>query len=358
MLDDWQEINDLSRGAQGTTHRVKRKDDESGQIYALKKLLKNKNFEKAKKRFEKEIQAGLQLNHPNILKIIDYDIETKNPFLVSEYCSGGTLKKLDLQDLTILDKLRIFLQICNAVGFAHSHTPQIIHRDLKPENIFLKEDGKTPIVGDFGICFIDDDGERLTLVDDEAVGARKFTSPELEDGRNDFITPAADVYSLGKILYWMLDGKIFSRENHKEEKWDLRKDTTNPAIFYIYDLLDKTIVHYPEERLKDANEISENIEQIIHKIMTNAHSLDLNVPQECLFCGTGFYEPYLEFKENFNTVKYPLQIAHTHIGSDLTKWRESILVLICKHCGNMQRFQPPYEGWHISNWKGILPQGM
>src|SRR5262245_66381065 len=61
----------------------------------------------------------------------------------------------------------------------------------------------------FGICFIDDDGTRITLFD-EAVGARRYTAPELEDGRADDVTPSADVYSLGKILYWLMAGHVFA----------------------------------------------------------------------------------------------------------------------------------------------------
>ena len=74
----------------------------------------------------------------------------------------------------------MFSEICRAVGHAHGHKPTIVHRDLKPDNIFLRSNMQTPVVGDFGICFIDEDGERSTLVD-EAVGARRFTAPELED---------------------------------------------------------------------------------------------------------------------------------------------------------------------------------
>ena len=81
----------------------------------------------------------------------------------------------------------------------------------KPDNIFLHKDGKTPVVGDFGICFISEEGERFTLTD-EAVGARRFTAPELEDGR-------AAGYPLG--LMCTHSGRFYtgsSRKGYSTEK--------------------------------------------------------------------------------------------------------------------------------------------
>lgn len=350
---NWETTGNFSGGFQGTTYFARRIDDESQKTYVLKSLKDLRTIH----RFQKEVKAGLELNHPNILKIVDYDIEAKKPFLVSEYCSGGTLKKLDISKLSILDKLNIFLQICNAVGYAHSNNPQIIHRDLKPENIFFKEDGITPVVGDFGICFIDDEGERVTLVD-EAVGARKYTAPELEEGRNDFITPAADVYSLGKILYWMLAGKIFDREKHRDENWDLTKDNKNPAFVFVNELLDRMIVQNPTERWEDAKIVALYVNSIIGKITRNAHPLDFNAPQECLYCGAGYYDKFLEADVEYQKKQFSFESARNFLGFDINKWQMVNVVLVCITCGNEQRFRPFYKGWGNSKWKGLLPKEM
>jgi serine/threonine protein kinase len=172
------------------------------------------------------------------LRIIDQDVTAPKPYLVSEYCSGGSLNDIDVDSYTIIDRLSMFSKICHAVGYPHSNKPRIIHRDLKPKNIFLREDRRSPVVGDFGICYIDDDGTRITLFD-EAVGARRYTAPELEDGRADDVTPAADVYSLGKILYWLMAGHVFDREKHRENRFDLTQDQKDPTMHWIYELLDK-----------------------------------------------------------------------------------------------------------------------
>jgi serine/threonine protein kinase len=98
-----------------------------------------------------------------------------------------------------LERLRLFLQIC--AGVAYAHAQGLIHRDLKPANIFLSE-GRIPVVGDFGLCYRHESGtdERLTL-SNEAVGARKYIPPEWREGRVDNPQATGDIYSLGKILY-------------------------------------------------------------------------------------------------------------------------------------------------------------
>ena len=91
---------------------------------------------------------------------------------------------------------------------------------------------------------------------EEAVGPRLFLAPELEDGRLQDISPKSDTYSLGKILYWLMSGgKIFSREKHREPKWDLKGqnvdsvfDWDNVYMEHVNRLLDLMIVPEPNAR--------------------------------------------------------------------------------------------------------------
>jgi serine/threonine protein kinase len=99
--------------------------------------------------------------------------------------------------------LELFEQICKGIAYAHSQG--VIHRDIKPDNIFLRTELGPAVVGDFGICFVEQDGTRLTILD-EAVGPTMFIAPELEDGRLTNITNKCDTYSSGKLLYWLLSG--------------------------------------------------------------------------------------------------------------------------------------------------------
>lgn len=108
-----------------------------------------------------------------------------------------------------------FKLIC--AGVEHLHKAGIVHRDLKPENILMFSG--TPKISDFGICLVANEN-RLTSTS-EAVGPRFYMAPELEDGKNLDVSPSADVYSLGKILYFIFSkGKIFSREKYNQPKFN------------------------------------------------------------------------------------------------------------------------------------------
>jgi serine/threonine protein kinase len=335
----WKVLRALSEGGQAHTYLVSEVGTDDNKVFVLKRL---KNLERVK-RFKEEIRACLELSHPNILRIVGHDYESQKPYLVSEYLEGGPLAKVDITAYPLVQRLRMFSEICRAVGYAHMNKPMIIHRDLKPDNIFLRSDMKTPVVGDFGICFIDEDGERATLVD-EAVGSRRFTAPELEDGRADEIGPASDVYSLGKMLYWMLAGRVFEREKHRETRFDLTRNATDPSTHFVYDVLDKTILLDKSKRLPNAEALADAIDEVVKKIIMKAHPLDLNAPQQCLYCGVGMYKKRVE-----TDLSKPIPATDNLESSGFRfinnqRW----LILICDNCGNSQIFVrnfPKNDNW-------------
>src|SRR5258708_2560077 len=325
----WKVIRALSEGGQAHTYLVAEDGASDEEIFVLNRL-KNSN---RIKRFKEEIRACAELSHPNILRVVDHNYESQKPYLVSEYLPGGSLSKVDITAYPLVERLRMFSEICCAVGHAHAHKPTIVHRDLKPDNIFLRADMKTPVVGDFGICFIDEDGERATIVD-EAVGSRRFTAPELEDGRADEVGPASDVYSLGKMLYWMLAGKVFEREKHREARFDLTQNATEPSMHFVYDVLDKTILLDASKRLPKARALADAVDEVIKKILVNAHPLDLGAPQQCLYCGVGMYKKRVE-----TDISNPIPGSNMLDNSGFRfinnqRW----LILICDNCGNSQIF--------------------
>lgn len=335
----WRVIRALSEGGQAHTYLVSEAGTDDNDVFVLKRL---KNLERIK-RFKEEVRACAELSHPNILWLVDHDYECQKPYLVSEYLPGGSLSEADITGYPLVERLRMFSEICRAVGHAHSHKPTIVHRDLKPDNIFLRADGKTPVVGDFGICFIDEDGERATLVD-EAVGARRFTAPELEDGRADEIGPPSDVYSLGKMLYWMLAGKVFDRERHRDPGFDLTKNAADSSIHFVYEVLDKTILLDASKRLPDANTVPDAVDEVTMKIIMNAHSLDLSAPQQCLYCGVGRYGKRVETNSNDGNAMDALNSTGFGFRS-VQNW----LLLICDNCGNSQIFVRNFPT--IDKWK-------
>jgi serine/threonine protein kinase len=328
----WRVKEQIGQGGQGKALLVHDSNDPEGKPFALKRLSNLKRLN----RFEKEVRAGLELSHPNILRIVDKDLEHATPYFVAEFCPGLSLNFETISTLPLAERLRMFSAICRGVG--HAHGKGYTHRDIKPDNIFLRED-MTPVVGDFGLCFITEEGERVTMLD-EQVGSRWYMSPELAHGAAEDVTPAADVYSLGKVLYWMLAGRVFDREAHRTPKFNLTEGQRDPDIFFIYDLLDKMIVEDPRERLANATEVADAVDEIIRLIGIRAHVLDLEVPQQCNYCGRGLYQPAADSTSLTDRAgsRDVLNFGFNLMGRPL------MLILVCDYCSNVQMFRPDYSG--------------
>ena len=209
--------NAFARGGQGHVYRVSDVSNVHPGNFVLKELLNPKRRE----RFNNEIKAITELpKHPNVIDVIDYgafkDPEKPTYVMPEADCSLEKYVCSRNAELTILDSLLIFEKI--VTGVKHLHENGIIHRDIKPDNILMFD--TEPKVSDFGLCLIADN-PRVTPTE-EAVGPRFYMAPELEDGRQLEVKYAADVYSLGKVLYFLLsNGKVFSREKFQDSKWDL-----------------------------------------------------------------------------------------------------------------------------------------
>ena len=161
-------------------------------------------------RFEQEREALAMMDHPNIAKVFDAGAtESGRPFFVMEYVKGDPLTKFaDAHKLSVGDRLRLFVQVCEAVQ--HAHTKGVIHRDLKPGNILVSMvDGRPHAkVIDFGIAKAT--GARLTNMTlftehEQLIGTPEYMSPEQAEGSPDIDT-RTDVYALGVLLYELLTG--------------------------------------------------------------------------------------------------------------------------------------------------------
>jgi hypothetical protein len=271
----WVVKDSLSGGGQSDTFRVYEEGNEAGGYYVLK-VLKNLDNVKRRQRFRSEVRVASRLSHPNLIRVIDADLDFEKPYHVTEYCSGGSLSPAILQGKTLTERLTLFQSICKGVAYAHAHG--VVHRDLKPLNIFIRADG-TPVVGDFGLCFLNEDGQRFTVLE-EAVGPRLYMAPELESGRAETVGPVSDVYSLGKVLYWILATRIFAREQHRELAYNLAIDPIFPELTLVYELLDRTITTNPTGRLQNGSEVLDALETIMQKIAVRRRVLDLvGLPQ-------------------------------------------------------------------------------
>src|SRR5882724_8490366 len=192
---------ELGAGGMGEVWLARRADKLVEAPLALK-LLHSHLASSLRERFVREGRVLGQLAHPNIAKLLDAGITSDGQlYLAIEYVEGVALNRwCDEQRLDTDAKVRLFLQVCDAVSHAHAHL--VVHRDLKPQNILVTAEGQVKLL-DFGISKLIEstDGEaqaELTQLVGRAL-TPEYAAPE--QITNQPITVATDVYSLGVILY-------------------------------------------------------------------------------------------------------------------------------------------------------------
>ena len=193
---------ELGRGGMGVVFLAE--DLKHGRKVALKVLRPELAQSLGADRFLREIRISAQLNHPNILTLIDSGSAASSMYYVLPYVEGESLRdRLDRESQLSLDEaLRITREVADALAYAHD--AGVVHRDIKPENI-LFEAGHA-VVADFGIAQAVSEaaGERLTE-SGIAVGTPAYMSPEQAMGSGP-VDARSDIYSLACVLYEMLAG--------------------------------------------------------------------------------------------------------------------------------------------------------
>lgn len=155
-------------------------------------------------RFEREIKLAAKLHHPHILGLYDSGIAADLLYYVMPFVRGESLRDRITREgmLPIDDAVRITLEVCDALGYAHAQG--VVHRDIKPENILLS--GDHALIADFGIArAATGAGQQKLTQTGMAVGTPVYMAPEQSTG--DTVGPTADLYSLGCMLYEMLAGE-------------------------------------------------------------------------------------------------------------------------------------------------------
>jgi eukaryotic-like serine/threonine-protein kinase len=156
-----------------------------------------------RRRFLREARLAARLSHPNVVSIYDAGEEADGrPYIVMEHVEGVTLADLlrERGRLPAEEAVALALQACR--GLAHAHAAGLVHRDVKPQNLLLRRDG-TLKVADFGIARA---AEATALTQAGTVlGTAAYLPPEQALGEE--VTAAADVYSLGAVLYELLAGR-------------------------------------------------------------------------------------------------------------------------------------------------------
>jgi serine/threonine-protein kinase len=203
-LGNYEILDEIGRGGMGVIYRARQRH--SRRIVALKRVLSYQaDSRETLVRFQREAEATASLDHPNILPIYEVSQSSDGlPFFSMKFATGGSLQNAAS---SLRNDPRKCVQLMAKVARAveHAHSRGVLHRDLKPGNILLDDRGE-PLVSDFGLAKWLDANKDITK-SLTGIGTAGYIAPEQAEGPTADLTPAADVYSLGAILFGLLTGR-------------------------------------------------------------------------------------------------------------------------------------------------------
>jgi serine/threonine protein kinase/tetratricopeptide (TPR) repeat protein len=203
-LGNYEILDEIGRGGMGVIYRARQRH--SRRIVAVKRVLSYQaDSHETLVRFRREAEAAASLDHPNILPIYEVsESEDGLPFFSMKFATGGSLQSAASSLRHDARKcVQLMAKVAGAVEYAHGRG--VLHRDLKPGNILLDDRGE-PLVSDFGLAKWLDANKDITK-SLTAIGTAGYIAPEQAEGTATDLTPAADVYSLGAILFGLLTGR-------------------------------------------------------------------------------------------------------------------------------------------------------
>src|SRR5438128_535041 len=203
-LGDYEILDEIGRGGMGVIYLARQRHP--NRTVAVKRVLNyHADSHETLIRFRREADAAASLDHPNVLPIYEVsESEDGLPFFSMKFATGGSLQHAASSLRNEPRKsVELMAKVARAVEYAHGQG--ILHRDLKPGNILLDERGE-PLVSDFGLAKWLDANKDLTK-SLTTFGTPGYIAPEQAERTADDLTPAADVYSLGAILFDLLTGR-------------------------------------------------------------------------------------------------------------------------------------------------------
>ncbi|HEX2295502.1 MAG TPA: protein kinase [Actinomycetota bacterium] len=154
-------------------------------------------------RFEREARAAAALSHPNVAGVFDYGEDEGVPFIVMELVAGRDLARVLREEGPLAPERARAIARGLCAALAHAHAAGLVHRDVKPANVIVGDDGRVKVT-DFGIARAA--GDSSLTVTGSVLGSAQYMAPEQASGAP--VTPAADVYAAGIVLYEMLTSSV------------------------------------------------------------------------------------------------------------------------------------------------------
>jgi serine/threonine-protein kinase len=287
LFDKFRIMEEIGRGGMSKVFLCQRADGQFEQKVAVKVMKVSGNAEFMKDRFRQEQQILAGINHAHIAQLYDGGItDLGHPYIIMEYVEGEAIDSYcKKNNLGIKDKIRLFIQVCDALQYAHSKL--IVHHDIKPANIMVNKSGNVKLL-DFGISQVLFSQEKEETRSTSFEGTLQYASPEQFQGAGPSV--ASDIYKLGLVLYNLLTGKLY---NFKEEKpnfineiFQNRYDTPDSTSKINYKknsllledldaILRKCLAKEPSERFESVGALSHDLQNALTNRILHSHPADL-----------------------------------------------------------------------------------
>src|SRR5947207_1007655 len=264
-IADHEIVDEIARGGMGVVYQAR--EPHSGRIVPFKCVLTYQDdADHLVARFRREAETAARLEHPNIVPIYQVG-ETADgfPYYTMKFAAAGSLLQARRPLLQHpRQSAALMLKVARAVHYAHEKG--VLHRDLKPGNILLDSHGE-PLVSDFGLARCEAVSSYLTR-SLSSFGTPGYIAPEQADGPAARLTPAADVYSLGAILFELLTGRTpFVGDNAfavmKRSAEERAPKVHSLAAHVDRDLeviCDRCLEREPADRYKSAAEVADDLQ--------------------------------------------------------------------------------------------------
>lgn len=260
-LGDYQVLDVIGHGGMGEVYR----GFADGKVVAIKILNERRAGEADfRTRFAREARSTSQLNHPNIVRAIEFGEQEDIAYLVLEYIEGRELGDILKENgrLSFEEIMPFVQEFASALDYAHSQG--FVHRDIKPSNVMLRADGQGnlhPVLMDFGVAKIQDAQTHLTGTG--AVGTIDYMAPEqIKESRT--VDHRADIYAMGLILYELLTGERPFKGNAAQVMFaHLQQPAPNPRHInpgipdHVAFAIQRALAKKPEDRYPSATALKD-----------------------------------------------------------------------------------------------------
>src|SRR5579863_235717 len=265
--DRYQLQEPIGRGGMATIYRGW--DMRMDRVVAIKVLREVYSTDsKFVQRFQLEAKAASALQHPNIVQVFDYGQTDGNYFIVMELVEGTDLRRyLRLRGVLDIERAVIIAHDV-ALGLGAAHLRDIVHLDVKPQNVLIGRDGSIKLT-DFGIASVykDINAQRLTTTG-MTLGTVQYYAPEQAQG--EIVSPAADVYALGIVMYEMLTGRTpFDGDTPVAVAMQHIQDPPVPPSQYnpgippaLEEIILRCLEKVPEMRFRDGSQLARALEML------------------------------------------------------------------------------------------------